>query len=84
MELKNSKIYSSFQFLFQVIGPLLLLGALGIYWIPKQMKEKKLAYKAEQEVTCPSLLSIARSARDTLIVMRDKSMCTEYMLKHLK
>jgi large-conductance mechanosensitive channel len=55
-----------------------------IYFSIRQVEINKQKYVNEQQITCPSLLSIARSARDTLIVMRDKSMCTEYMLTHLK
>lgn len=39
---------------------------------------------ARQEVVCPSFLSIARSARDTLIVMRNESLCVEYVLEGLQ
>jgi hypothetical protein len=39
---------------------------------------------ARQEVVCPSFLSIARSARDTLIVMRNEPLCNRYVLDNLK
>lgn len=37
-----------------------------------------------QSVVCPSFLSIARSARDTLIVMRNEPLCNRYVLDNLK
>ena len=37
-----------------------------------------------QQVVCPSFLSIARSARDTLIVMRNEPLCNSYVLDNLK
>ena len=37
-----------------------------------------------QTVVCPSFLSIARSARDTLIVMRNEPLCNRYVLDNLK
>lgn len=39
---------------------------------------------ARKEVVCPSFLSIARSARDTLIVMRNEPLCNRYVLDNLK
>ena len=38
----------------------------------------------EREVTCPALLSIARTPRDTLIVMKNKPVCVEYVLENLR
>jgi len=37
-----------------------------------------------QEIVCPSFLSIARSARDTLIVMRNEPLCNRYVLDNLR
>lgn len=37
-----------------------------------------------QEVACPSLLSIGRSARDTLIIMKVEPLCNDYVLDNLK
>ena len=37
-----------------------------------------------QEIVCPSFLSIARSARDTLIVMRNEPLCNRYVLDNLQ
>jgi ABC-type iron transport system FetAB permease component len=37
-----------------------------------------------QEIVCPSFLSIARSARDTLIVMRNEPLCNRYVLNNLQ
>lgn len=36
-----------------------------------------------KKVVCPSFLSIARSARDTLIVMRNEPLCNQYVLDNL-
>lgn len=33
---------------------------------------------------CPTLLSISRSARDTLLVMRSEPLCTQYVLDSIK
>lgn len=69
-----------------IVFTIIALGILGsgIYFVSQEVKKAKVDYKHEQETTCPSLLSIARSSRDTLIVMKNKSMCTEYMLDNLK
>lgn len=37
-----------------------------------------------KSVVCPSFLSIARSARDTLIVMRNEPLCNKYVLDNLR
>jgi len=66
------------------IGILLsILGFAGTTY-SRRRAESLVQYTLEQDATCPSLLSIARSARDTLIVMKNKEMCTKYMLDHLK
>ena len=41
---------------------------------------------AEQykSVACPSLFSIARSSRDTLIVMKNVDVCNDFMMENLK
>lgn len=36
------------------------------------------------ETICPSLLSIGRSARDTLIVMKAEPVCNKYVLDRLR
>ena len=55
-----------------------------IWYLATNATEHKKKYLVEQQTTCPSLLSIARSSRDTLIIMRDKEMCTEFVLVNLK
>lgn len=37
-----------------------------------------------QQVACPSLLSIGRSSRDTLIIMKSEPLCNSYLLDNLK
>jgi len=39
---------------------------------------------ARKEAICPSLLSISRSARDTLIVMKAEPLCNSFVLDNLK
>lgn len=38
----------------------------------------------KREAVCPSLLSISRSARDTLIVMKAEPLCNVFVLDNLK
>ena len=45
---------------------------------------KNLRDKTKKETSCPTLLSISRSARDTLLVMKAESLCTEYVLDNIK
>jgi len=37
-----------------------------------------------QSTVCPSLLSIGRSPRDTLIIMRNEPLCNQYVMDNLK
>jgi len=58
-----------------------VLGVCVFYW--SYMRNTKI--QAQQQATiCPSLLSIGRSARDTLIIMRNEPLCTVYVLDNLK
>jgi hypothetical protein len=52
-----------------------------------ETKISSIIYKKESETAsyrCPSLFSITRSARDTLIVMRVEPVCRTYVLENLK
>ena len=66
------------------IGFLIAVIVIAGRQYSKYKTESREQYVLEQAATCPSLLSIARSARDTLIVMKNKEMCTQYMLDHLE
>lgn len=55
---------------------------LGFFaWRTTYNKNNKILYK---DVACPSLFSITRSARDTLIVMKNVDVCNDYMMENLK
>lgn len=47
-------------------------------------KKAREAGKVRQASVCPALLSISRSARDTLIVMKAEPLCNYYVLDNLK
>jgi len=38
----------------------------------------------KKETACPALLSISRSARDTLLIMRSEPLCTIYVLDSIQ
>jgi hypothetical protein len=44
----------------------------------------KIEKEVKKENACPSLLSITRSARDTLIVMKAEPLCNEFVLENLE
>jgi hypothetical protein len=44
----------------------------------------KVAKEIRKANVCPSVLSIARSARDTLIVMKAEPLCNEFVLENLE
>lgn len=65
------------------------VGVIGVFaftmWVTKTIADDvKAQHQARKEVVCPSFLSIARSARDTLIVMRNEPLCNRYVLDNLR
>jgi len=65
-------------FVSVVVGVTVLYG-LYMYDIhtEKKIEERK-------NTVCPSFLSIARSSRDTLLIMRNDPLCNRYVLENLK
>jgi hypothetical protein len=47
----------------------------------KHVQNNRMAWK---QTACPSLLSIGRSSRDTLIIMKNLSDCNSFVLDNLK
>lgn len=62
-----------------VAGSVVFLYIANIYTTYVDRKEME-----RQSVICPSFLSISRSARDTLIVMRNEPLCNRYVLEGLR
>lgn len=52
-----------------------------VRWVITTHTETKIE---QREIACPSLLSIGRSARDTLIIMKVEPLCNDYVLNNLK
>lgn len=46
--------------------------------------KKKTNDLIKKNTACPALLSVTRSARDTLIVMKAEHLCNDYVLENLK
>jgi hypothetical protein len=62
-----------------------LLGITATFQIAFMMHEaNKIEKEIRKENVCPSILSIARSARDTLIVMKAEPLCNEFVLETLE
>lgn len=61
---------------------------VALVFLGKGMMVLKAKDHAERErkaaSICPALLSIGRSSRDTLIVMRAEYLCNDYVLKNFK
>jgi hypothetical protein len=66
-----------------VITALTLSLILGIYIHLSLKAHYDHLNEERKQVVCPSFLSIARSARDTLIVMRNEPLCNVYVLDNL-
>jgi len=64
-------------------SPLIVVGAL--LWAMQWSYNRTAQSRAQLQATiCPSLLSIGRSARDTLIIMRNEPLCNQYVMDNLK
>jgi hypothetical protein len=66
------------------VTAMVILIALGIMYIVSTKEAMDIAQTERQQVICPSFLSIARSPRDTLIVMRNEPLCSKYVLDNLR
>lgn len=78
MSLKT-KVVSNWPF----IAAIILLAIYG-YNTLRSVDEATREAAARREAICPALLSISRSARDTLIVMKAEELCNSYVLDNLK
>lgn len=70
--------------LYVIAVVIILVGATTVKMLGDIAEEAQAQHQARKEVVCPSFLSIARSARDTLIVMRNEPLCNRYVLDNLK
>lgn len=67
----------------------IIVTLIGLIWFTVDIGDKRrarmvTAQEQRKEAVCPSFLSIARSSRDTLIVMRNEPLCNRYVLDNLK
>lgn len=77
---KVSLSFKKFTSTVVVLGILVATVKIGFI-----IHEKiKINENVRREMICPSLLSISRSARDTLIVMKAETLCNTYVLDSLK
>jgi hypothetical protein len=83
MEKMTTKIKNTVSSYFV---PAFILACMGVLiWDGITTKREALqASLARKEVICPALLSISRSARDTLIVMKAEDLCKDFVLDNLK
>jgi hypothetical protein len=77
---KTKKIINNVVFYSGI--SLTLAGA--IYGAKQLNKQADIAANVRQQSICPALLSISRSARDTLIVMKAEPLCNGFVLDSLK
>lgn len=72
-----------FKTVTSVVYPAVVLGLLVKFGTI--VHEKWSEYNVARMTTiCPSLFSISRSGRDTLIVMKAEPLCNNYVLVNLK
>lgn len=74
----------------KIIKDVVFYGAVLVAVVAANMVRKKynenvtVADSVRQKSICPALLSISRSARDTLIVMKAEPLCNGFVLDSLK
>lgn len=61
-----------------------IIGVVFLYSVYVYDQYVTKTSSARQNIVCPSFLSIARSSRDTLIVMRNEPLCNRYVLDNLR
>jgi hypothetical protein len=57
---------------------------VAVVGVKKFEQRAIIANAVRRDVICPSLLSVGRSARDTLIVMKAEPLCNTFVLDSLK
>jgi hypothetical protein len=63
----------------------LIVTAFLLYKLGTILYERSVAADLAKKTTaCPTLLSISRSARDTLLVMRSEPLCAAYVLDSIQ
>lgn len=63
----------------------ILVCCVILYKLGNSLYNKKKANDLmKKNTSCPALLSVTRSARDTLIVMKAEHLCNDYVLENLK
>jgi hypothetical protein len=67
-----------------IIAAISVIGYLTYAIINESNATAAVQAEVRMNAICPPLLSITRSARDTLIVMKAEPLCNTYVLEHLK
>jgi hypothetical protein len=67
---------------FWTMAPLIIFGLS--YGAKQYQRNVEQLNKHRKSIICPSLLSIGRSSRDTLIVMKNEPLCNQFVLDSLK
>ena len=63
---------------------LVIFTTMGVLLYVMKLRDTHRIDAERAQIICPSFLSITRSARDTLIVMRNEPLCTRYVLDNLQ
>lgn len=86
--MKNSTIFLEYgkRFIKELFFWSVLAGILALLVVSykKDMERSAQEDIGRTEEICPALLSISRSARDTLIVMKAEPLCDSFVLDNLK
>lgn len=82
-ETTKTKIQKTINDIIFWLGGILVIVAITVGTRRWQQYNQTVAV-ARKDAICPSLLSVSRSARDTLIVMKAEPLCNTFVLDSLK
>lgn len=83
MTKQTDTVVTKFKKFATTVYWLAFIGIVGLGWM-KYDRWEKANQKVWADANCPALLSIGRSARDTLITMKSLDSCNKFVLDNLK
>jgi len=82
-EATKTKIQTIIKDIIFWMGAVIVIGSITYGLKVIEVRDTAAAI-ARKDAICPSLLSVSRSARDTLIVMKAEPLCNTFVLDSLK
>ena len=81
--MEKTKIQKTIKDIIFWTGVAVVIGSFA-WFMNEDTKRVTIANNVRKDAICPALLSVSRSARDTLIVMKAEPLCNTFVLDSLK